>query len=140
MKLVIDAHELFSALIAAGRDRQTKKLEILFLGRVELFAPSLLFRELSRNSPEIKLKSRFSDIDFEEFVKTVKSRILLVPVEKFSDKLFEAKEMSPHPKDIPYFALALKLNCPLWSGEKRHKEQSGVKVFNTKDLVEEFGL
>ena len=62
------------------------------------------------------------------------------PVEKFSDKLFEAGRVSPHSKDIPYFALALALDCAIWSGEKRHKEQSQVKVFNTKDLVKKLGL
>ena len=116
MELIIDAHELFSALIAAGRGRQTKKLEILFSDNVKLYAPSLLFKELAKNSSEIKSKSGFSDNDFKEFVKDVKSRIEAVPIERFSDKLFEAKETSPHPKDIPYFALALALDCAIWSG------------------------
>lgn len=140
MRLVIDAHELFSAIIAAGRGRQTKKLEAIFSDKFALCAPYLLFKELANNSEEIKLKSKFSDPEFEKFIKEIKPRIEPVPLEIFADKLFEAKEISPHDKDIPYFAVALALDCPIWSGEKKHSSQSRVKVFNTKDLVELFGL
>ncbi|MBI2152065.1 hypothetical protein HYU21_05030 [Candidatus Woesearchaeota archaeon] len=34
-----------------------------------------------------------------------------------------------------YFALALKLNCALWSNDKKLREQSEVKVYNTYELV-----
>jgi predicted nucleic acid-binding protein len=136
MKLVIDANELFSAMIAKGRGRQTKKLDILFSDKVELFSPKLLFTEFERNREEIKSKSRFSDKDFDVFIGILTSRIEPVPIENFVDKLLEAKEITPHTKDLLYFALALKLDCAIWSGEKRLKEQSAVKVFNTKDLIE----
>ena len=39
-------------------------------------------------------------------------------------------------KDDPYFALALSLNCPIWSDEEAFKQQSRIKVFNTKKLSE----
>ena len=34
-----------------------------------------------------------------------------------------------------YFALALKLDCPIWSNEKAFKKQSVVKAFSTSDLI-----
>ncbi len=49
MKLIVDANELFSAIIAKGRGKQTKKLDLLFSDDVELFSPALLFRELEKN-------------------------------------------------------------------------------------------
>ncbi len=42
--------------------------------------------------------------------------------------------------DAPYFALALHLNCAIWSGDKALKGQLKVKVFNIKELVDEFNL
>lgn len=140
MKFVIDTNELFSAIIAKGRGRQTKKLDILFSEKIKLFAPSLLFRELEKNSAEIKAKSKLSDDEFEVFIGILKLRIESILDDEFSDKLLEAKQISTHSKDIPYFALALKLDCPIWSGEKRFKEQLRIEVFNTKELINKFEL
>ncbi len=142
MKLVVDANELFSAIIAKGRGMQTKKLDILFSDKIKLFAPSLLFKELNKqkNVDDIKSKSGFSDEDFKVFLKLLELRIEPVYDEEISDKVSEAKDISTHLKDIPYFAVALKKDCPIWSGEKRFKEQTVVEVFDTKELIEKFGL
>ena len=140
MKLIVDANELFSAIIAKGRGRDTKKLEILFSDKVELFAPVKLFYEMEKYAEEIKAKAGFSDLDFDVFVGILKLRIKSILTEEFADKLLEAKKICLDEKDVPYIALALKLNCPIWSGDKKLKEQRKVKVYNTKELVEEFGL
>ncbi len=136
MNLVIDANELFSAIIAKGRGRQTKKLDILFSDKINLFAPSILFSELEEHAEEIKLKSKFSDTDFTLFIALIELMIKVVPEKDFSKKLQEAKKISPDEKDIPYFAVALKLNCDIWSGDKKLKEQPSVRVLNTKELLE----
>ena len=34
-----------------------------------------------------------------------------------------------------YFALALKLNCGIWSNDKKLKNQDKVKVYSTEDLL-----
>ncbi|MEK6952687.1 MAG: PIN domain-containing protein [Nanoarchaeota archaeon] len=140
MKLICDANEVFSAIIAKGKDLQTKKIDILFSDKVKLFAPTLLFRELEKNSQKIKEISGFSDIDFDVFVGILKLRIISISLDDFSDKLEEAKSICSHLKDVPYFAVALKLDCPIWSGEKKLKKQSKIRVFNTKELVANFGL
>ena len=136
MRLVVDANELFSAIIGKGRNTQSKKLEVLFSDKIKLFCPSLLFRELEKHEMEIKSKSGFSDVDFDVFLGIIKLRIKSVSKKDFSEKLLEAKGISPHAKDIPYFAVALKLNCAIWSGERRFKKQSDIKVYNTKELLE----
>lgn len=140
MKLIIDANELFSIIIAHGKNKNTKKLELLFSDTVELFAPSLLFLELEKNRDVIQHKSGFSDFEFDVFQEILKLRIKILTVLEFSTKLEEAKIISPDNKDIPYFAAALYLDCSLWSGDKLLKEQSKVKVFNTKELVEILNL
>ena len=63
----------------------------------------------------------------------------VIPKSEYERFLSEAKNLLPeHPKDGPYFALALKLSIPIWSSEKRFKKQSKVKVFPTHELKELF--
>ncbi|RJS69154.1 hypothetical protein CW713_05800 [Methanophagales archaeon] len=42
--------------------------------------------------------------------------------------------LSTHPKDVPYLALALKFNCPIFSGDKTLKRLSPVKVLSPKEV------
>ena len=51
--------------------------------------------------------------------------------------LKEVEKISPHPKDIEFFALALKFNMLIWSEEKSFKTQKEVKVLNTEELHKE---
>ncbi len=137
MKLVVDANIILSAIIAKGHERDSLKLDFLFSNEFEIFAPYRLLIELENNKERIKSLSGFSDEEFDKFIELLKSRIKIFPYKYFLDKREEAKELSKQLKDVAYFALALKLNCGIWSGEKSFKEQSVVKIYNTKDLLKE---
>jgi len=136
MLLVVDANELFAGIITKGKGLQSWTLDILFSDKVEFSAPLRLLVELEKNKEEIRRKSKFSERDFDIFVGIIKLRINFIPFEEFSDKIAEAKGLAPHLKDAEYFALALKLDCAIWSEEKAFKNQSNVKVFNSRELVE----
>jgi predicted nucleic acid-binding protein len=42
--------------------------------------------------------------------------LTVIQKSEFIDRISEAKELlSEHTKDAPYFALALELNCAIWS-------------------------
>jgi len=135
MRLVVDANELFAGIIAKGKELQSWTLDILFSDEVELFAPFRLLAELEKNRDEIRGKSGFSLRDFEAFVGIVKLRVRFIPLEQFLDTVKVAKELAPHLKDVEYFALALKLDCPIWAQEKAFKKQSVIKVFSTSELL-----
>ena len=47
-----------------------------------------------------------------------------------------AKRISPDLDDAPYFALALKQKCALWSNDKKLQEQSAVKVYTTEEIMQ----
>lgn len=85
-------------------------------------------------------KARINIGEFGFLERILQWRIEFVPVEEFKDFLKEAELVCPDPDDIEYFALALKLNCPIWSEDKRLKKQSKVKVFSTSELLKKFGL
>jgi predicted nucleic acid-binding protein len=87
VKLVIDANELFSAIIAKGKKLQSLVIDIIFSDKIELFAPFRLLAELEKNREEIKRKSGFSDKEFDAFVEILKLRINFIPLEDFLDKI-----------------------------------------------------
>lgn len=132
MDLVIDANILFSAIIARGRD-----LEVIASGKVRLFSPETLLKELERNKAEVRSKASFSESEMDAFLELVLPEVKLIFEEDFRHFLPEARNLLPeHPKDSPYLALALKLGCPIWSYEKRMKGQKRVKVLATSELLE----
>lgn len=61
---------------------------------------------------------------FDEFLDMLKDRIEIIPNEEFGNFMSEAARLSPDPDDAPYFALALKFDCPIWSRDMRLKRQS----------------
>ena len=61
-------------------------------------------------------------------------RVSFIPFEEFAAKIKEAEVLSPHLKDIEYFALALKINAKIWSQEKAFKEQKRVEIVTTDEL------
>ena len=134
MDIVLDANELFPTIIASGKKRQTKRLDLLSSQDIKFFAPYRLLAELEKNREEVRLKSGFSHKDFNVFVEIVKLKVEPIPLESFLDKISEAKEISPHLKDTEFFALALKFDIPIWSEEKSFKTQNKVEIFNTEEL------
>ncbi len=67
-------------------------------------------------------------------------RIKTTPNEDTWQYVQKAIEISPDRKDADYIALALKLKCPLWSNDKKLKDQEEVRVYSTKELIREFNL
>ncbi len=42
--------------------------------------------------------------------------------------------------DSLFLALAMSLNCPIWSNDKHFKRQSFVKAFTTQELISSLKL
>lgn len=57
MNIVVDANELFSAVIAKGKGFKSKTLDIFFADDVKLSAPFRLLAELENNREDIRSKS-----------------------------------------------------------------------------------
>jgi predicted nucleic acid-binding protein len=131
MKLVVDANILFSALIKKGKTQ-----ELLFDLSLELFTPEFILNEFEKHKQEIIYKTKRTPEEFDEIYNILKEIINIIPKEDFQEYLELAKNISPDPNDIMYFALALKLNCPIWSNDKDIKEQKYIKVIPTHELIE----
>ena len=116
------------------KESKTRYL-ILNFEILELVTPSFCIYELNEHKELICAKSRLSDCEFEEILDDLLIFVKVFSLPEYKEFLSKAKTVSPDPDDIDLFALALKLNCPLWAQEKAFKNQSEVKVFSTADLV-----
>ena len=132
MKLVVDANILFASLIKSG---DTAKL--LFSEHHEFYTPEFLFEEFNKYKEVILQKTKRSSEDFTQFLAILKSRIKIVPYERIYPFLKEAQDFSPDPKDTVYLALALLLNCQIWSNDKELSEkQNRIRVITTTELID----
>lgn len=130
MQLIVDANVVIAALIKPGLPA-----DLFFKEELELVAPKLLFEEIKNNKELIVRKSRLSEEEINKFIFIFEQRIFIVPEEEFVRFKKKAEEICPDPKDVTYFALALYLNCPIWSNEKKLKEQPKVEVYATHELM-----
>ena len=134
MELVVDATALFAAII--GKDKAN---DLFFEDELKLVAPSYLIEEFNKNTGVIAKICGISESEVIEEFDILKEKIEILPIVKFPSKIqSKAEKLAPHSKDVPYFALALKLGCAIWSREKSFKEQSEVKVYSTPELVDMF--
>lgn len=135
MQLIVDANPLISILI-----KPNITISLLFLEEVELVAPELLFKEIEANKNTIIEKSELTEKEVSEFIAILKKIIKTFSEESFIGYREKAKLICPHEKDITYFALALYLKCPIWSNEKKLKEQNIVDVYSTDELMKLFNI
>ncbi|MDI6737912.1 MAG: PIN domain-containing protein [Nanoarchaeota archaeon] len=131
MDIVIDANILFAALI-----RKSITSELLFREGLHLYAPEFLFVEFEKYRELIKKKTERTDAEFDEFFGILERRIALVPYEEIKPFVAKAGRISPDRKDVPYVALALKMNIAIWSNDKPLKnKQKAVKVYSTEEIA-----
>jgi predicted nucleic acid-binding protein len=131
MKLVVDTNVLFSFF---KKESETKKL-ILNFEILELATPSFCVDELEGHKELISRKSRLSNSEFEEVLNALLIFVKVFSLSEYKDSLQNAKNISPDPDDVDFVALALNLDCAIWSNDKRLKQQSVVKVFSTSELI-----
>ncbi len=135
MDLVVDANILFAALIKDGVGHN-----LLFSDKLRLFTPEYIFTEFEKHKEDILNKTERTTIEFFRLTETIKRRIVLVPLEEIAPFVKGAEEITPDPDDMAYFALALKLNCAIWSNDKKMKKQDKVIIYHTHELSEIMGL
>ena len=131
MDLVVDANEIFAALI-----KESKAYEFLFDERMHHFTTEFFFTEFKEHSEEIQEKTEKSEEELNRLLDVLKKKITLIPLEELLPYVDEAEKISPDPADVAYIALALKLKCAIWSQDRKLKEkQNRVQVYSTEDLV-----
>ncbi len=112
---------------------------------LELISPELSLDELRKYSKELINKSKIRENDLDALFSELKKHITFITLEQYENELknalkigekFSEKQFEEFIDDIDFFALALKEKTPIWSNDKLFKEQTAIKVFNTKELDE----
>jgi len=133
MLLVVDVNVVFSALINKGDSFKVFELNKTF-NKFEFVIPEYLFLELGRRLDKLLSLSKLTKEELAETFSFIKKQTNPISAVTFLNKLPEAIELNS--KDSPYLALALKLNCGIFSGDKGLKKQDKVKVFSPRELLD----
>jgi predicted nucleic acid-binding protein len=121
----------FAALI---KDNITS--ELLLKREFHLFAPEFIFEEFEKYRDYLKKKSERTEDDFDHLLEVFKRNTFLVVKEEIKPFIEKAKTITPDIGDVPYLAIALKLQIPIWSNDKDLKEkQSEIVIYSTSDLM-----
>ena len=105
--------------------------------RADFFAPEFIKSELSKYNEDCLSKSRLSEQEFEIRQQEVEKSIKFFKSSEYEPQLDKAIESLPDdPKDSPYVALALSIKAAIWSNDPHLKQQSLVKVYTTKELID----
>ena len=138
MFVVADVNVALSSLLSKGDSFDVFAVNRMF-NKFEFVAPEFLLVELNKHKEEIFKRSGLSRDIFDRDLEFVLGQINFIPKEEFSKSMPEAEKISSkHLKDVQYVALALELNCPIFSGDKSIKELSSVEVLNPKELLSRF--
>ena len=132
MLVVVDANAVFSALVRKGKPFEIFKANKIF-NVFEFVAPEFLFSEIGKRMDKILAETQLAKEELAELLAFIKREISLISLYQFSDKLPEAAQLNF--KDSPYLALALKLNCPILSGDKGLKKQAKVKILSPAEAL-----
>lgn len=135
MELVVDTNILFSFFNERSRARQ-----LSVSGEVILYSPTFALKELEEHKPDIMKDFLLNESQFEIIMKLLKTVVTFASEDKYSDMFARAKEISPDLDDVDFFALALKLDCAIWSDEEKLRRQSAVQVLTTEKVAKLLGF
>ena len=132
MKLVLDSNILFSALI-----KKSKTRDIILSDLFELYAPEYIFNEITKHKELLLKKSKLDRGDFDALLLLLQKHIYLLSKDKYNEKMAIAEDILRNIDitDSPFLALAMALNCSIWSNDGHFKQQDKVVVYTTKDMA-----
>jgi predicted nucleic acid-binding protein len=137
MKLVLDSNIIFSALIKKSITRN-----IILSDAFDLNAPEYIFSEITKHKELLLRKSKLEKRDFDALLLLLQKHVHLISNEKYDEKTTIAEDILEEIDitDSPFLALALALNCSIWSNDGHFKQQNMVRVYTTKELTETINM
>ncbi len=136
IRLVVDTNTLMSALLK-DNSITAKLLKSEFF---DLYYPEDGLREIEyyKKYMSSKRKKTLQKQSFDYALKFILDSIRIISSELYSQRMKDAYEVMKEidEKDTPFLALALQLNCPVWSNDKHFKQQSIADAYTTGEVVE----
>lgn len=131
MELVLDSNVLFSVI-----NPRSAAAYLFSMLRVDFSAPDFIKSEFNEHREDCLFKSKLSEHEFEMKQAEVENTIKFFKLSEYDDFLELAANALPDPDDADFVALALSVKAAIWSNDPHLKQQSLVKVYTTKELVE----
>lgn len=133
MEIVVDTNVIISSLLRNGLTRK-----IIFLSHLKMYTVDYAKTEIEVHKEELLSKSKLDERSLNYLNEFIFSKIDLIPIKNIEPFRNKAEEiMSEIDIDESFFlALAMSLNCPVWSNDAHLKRQSVVKVYTTKELLD----
>ena len=110
-EIIPDANILFSFFKIESVRRNIFR-ELLKI-KCKFFAPNFVFDELLSDKEKIKKSASINEKEFSYLFQLLNKEINSLSNETYKSTLSKALGISPHTKDIPYFAVALLKNIPI---------------------------
>lgn len=129
-KLVIDTNKLISALISPHGRTAEKIVELS--KEFQLCCCHFLYVEIFSHKEKILKASKLEEAEFLELMLGLLNKLRFISgmhIEESNWKLASDFCIEKDPKDIPHIALALHLDCPIWSGDEKLKKHLQFKGF-----------
>lgn len=118
MNLVVDANLVFSCIVRS--DGNIGEILLRSSDRFAFFAPDVLVQELERHHTKLRKMARMSDVELRSVLAAILRNITIIREPLLSKaNLRKAEKLLTNVDlfDVPYLALALDLDCPLWTGD-----------------------
>ncbi len=135
MFVVVDVNVIISSFFSKGDSLNVFVLNSIF-NKFDFVIPDFFLVELNKHTERIQRKSKLSNEEIVKIAEFVMRHISVISQSEFEEFLPKAREIAKnHLKDVPYIALSLKLNCPIFSGDRVLKEIY-PNVFPPKEMLE----
>lgn len=126
--VVVDTNMIFSALISKASEIRY----ILFESNITFFSPNFLISEIYKHKDKLIKNSKLTESEFYLYFNGIIERIRFVPIDfigiESRQKAYDlCKDI--YKKDTPFIALAIDLNIPVWTGDKKLKAGLRSKGF-----------
>lgn len=123
--VVVDTNLIFSALIS----KASKIRDILIEGNITCYAPNFLIIEIYKHKDKLLKHSKLTESEFYLYFNGIIESIKFIPLDFIGldsrQKTYDlCKDIDI--KDTPFIALAIELNIPIWTGDKKLKD--GLKL------------
>ena len=128
-RLVIDTNLIFSALLS----NTSAIRDVLLDDSFTFYAPNFIIAEIFKHQRKMLALSKLTDVEFFTFFNRIVDNVKFIPFNFIS---IESRQLAYNLcydvdlKDIPFVALALELNAPLYTGDNKLKRGLSAKGYN----------
>jgi predicted nucleic acid-binding protein len=138
MKFVIDTNVLITYFWSQSI------IHDLLLFQFDLISPEYALEEINDHADEIMKKTKITKDIFSKRKMELARTVEFIPLEEYESEfqivlhLFKNQHHQIDDallKDIDFYALAIKVGCPIWTNDKGFKKQKDIMVMNTKEII-----